>query len=38
MSNFLGQPFSQWVKDQIEARQISLGKFSPISDKYSKNL
>lgn len=33
MSNFLGQPFSQWVKDQIEARQISLGKFSPISDK-----
>jgi hypothetical protein len=33
MSNFLGKPFSQWVKNQVEVRQTSLGKFSPISDK-----
>ena len=27
-NNFLGEPFNQWVKTQVEVRQESLGKYS----------
>ena len=32
MSNFLGLPFEQWVKNQIDTRQTSLGKYSNIPE------
>ncbi len=32
MSNFLGLPFRQWVKDQIDTRQTSLGKYNNIPE------
>ena len=28
MSNLLGQPFDDWVREQIDVRQKSLGKYS----------
>ena len=33
MGNILGNPFDDWVKDQIEIRQESLGKYSNIPSK-----
>ena len=32
MSNFLGLPFRQWVKNQIDTRQTSLGKYNNIPE------
>ena len=37
MSNFLGKPFDPWVKDQIEVRQESLGKYTNIPPKDIQN-
>lgn len=37
MSNFLGKPFDPWVKEQIELRQESLGKYTNIPSKDIQN-
>lgn len=37
MSNFLGKPFDPWVKEQIELRQESLGKYTKIPSKDIQN-
>jgi putative chitinase len=33
MSNLLGQPFKDWVREQIDVRQKSLGKYANIPSK-----
>ena len=35
-NNFLGRPFSPWVKKQIDVRQSALGEFNNIDEKYLK--